>query len=98
MVSTPLLVAVVLTINSAVLSAAVLIVMWRDKRAAARGGWRTPESTLHLLELLGGWPGSFASQRLFRHKTAKRHYFTRFLLAAIGHIALCIGAVWIAFR
>ena len=27
-----------------------------DKRAARRGEWRTPESTLHALELLCGWP------------------------------------------
>lgn len=42
---------------------------WRDKRSAERGAWRTPEQTLHLFELLGGWPGALLAQRLFRHKT-----------------------------
>lgn len=31
-----------------------------DKRASARGGWRTPEARLHLVELLGGLARCFA--------------------------------------
>ena len=42
-----------------------------DKRSAQAGEWRTPESTLHLAALLGGWPGAFLAQRVFRHKTSK---------------------------
>ena len=32
-----------------------------DKSAAQKGAWRTPESTLHLLALFGGWPGATRS-------------------------------------
>jgi uncharacterized membrane protein YsdA (DUF1294 family) len=46
----------------------------RDKRRAELGAQRTPESTLHLLELLGGWPGAFLAQRCYRHKTSKLSY------------------------
>ncbi len=42
-----------------------------DKRRAETGAWRIPESTLHILELVGGWPGAFLAQRHFRHKTSK---------------------------
>lgn len=42
-----------------------------DKAAARAGRWRTQESTLHLLALIGGWPGALLAQRQFRHKTAK---------------------------
>ncbi|WP_207148041.1 DUF1294 domain-containing protein, partial [Thiohalocapsa halophila] len=30
----------------------------RDKLAAIRRTWRVPESSLHLAELCGGWPGA----------------------------------------
>ncbi len=45
-----------------------------DKAAARAGRWRTPESTLHLLALIGGWPGALLAQRQFRHKTAKTSF------------------------
>ena len=46
----------------------------RDKRQARARGQRTPEATLHLLELLGGWPGAFIAQGRQRHKCSKRRY------------------------
>jgi uncharacterized membrane protein YsdA (DUF1294 family)/cold shock CspA family protein len=45
-----------------------------DKAAARAGLWRTQESTLHLLALIGGWPGALLAQRQFRHKTAKTSF------------------------
>ncbi len=45
-----------------------------DKRRAEAGGDRVAESTLHLLELAGGWPSAYVAQRLLRHKSAKRRY------------------------
>ncbi|MCY1264823.1 hypothetical protein D9M68_167630 [compost metagenome] len=56
------------------LSAAAFLAYWRDKRSAEQGAWRTPEQTLHLLELLGGWPGALLAQRALRHKTRKLSY------------------------
>ncbi|HAC09016.1 MAG TPA: DUF1294 domain-containing protein [Phycisphaerales bacterium] len=47
----------------------------RDKRAARLGRRRTPERTLHLLELIGGWPGALLAMTIFRHKTRKASYF-----------------------
>ena len=63
-----------------------------DKSCAARGSARVSESTLHLFELLGGWPGALAGQAGLRHKSAKLSY--RFVLWMI--IALhAVG--WIAY-
>jgi len=45
-----------------------------DKRQAIFHQWRISESTLHLLELIGGWPGAFVAQRRLRHKCSKRSY------------------------
>ena len=42
-----------------------------DKRRAEEGLWRISEANLHLLELLGGWPGGFLAQRRLRHKCSK---------------------------
>jgi uncharacterized membrane protein YsdA (DUF1294 family) len=42
-----------------------------DKRAAQSGAMRTKERTLHLVDLLGGWPGGLFAQDRFRHKTRK---------------------------
>lgn len=47
----------------------------RDKRAARLGRRRTPERTLHLLELIGGWPGALLAMTVFHHKTRKTSYF-----------------------
>lgn len=45
-----------------------------DKRRARQKEWRVSESTLHLLELLGGWPGAYLAQRRLRHKCSKVGY------------------------
>lgn len=45
-----------------------------DKGRAVAAGWRVPEGTLHLAELLGGWPGAFLAQRRLRHKCSKVSY------------------------
>lgn len=42
-----------------------------DKAAAQSGQWRVRESTLHVLGLLGGWPGALFAQKVFRHKSRK---------------------------
>ena len=60
-----------------------------DKAAAREGRWRTQESTLHLLALVGGWPGALLAQRQFRHKTAK----TSFLLIFWATVLLNSGAL-----
>lgn len=55
----------------ALASALTWFLYWDDKRRARSGAWRTPESSLHLLELVGGWPGAFLAQRQLRHKVSK---------------------------
>ena len=57
-----------------VTSLLTIILYWTDKRAAKNGTQRTPEKTLQLLSLAGGWPGGLFAQRVFRHKSAKKSF------------------------
>lgn len=59
----------------------------KDKHAAKIGLWRTPESTLHLLELLGGWVSAFWAQERLRHKTKKLGYQITFWIIVTLHLA-----------
>lgn len=54
-----------------------------DKSAAQNNRQRTPEKTLHLLALIGGWPGALAAQRMFRHKSKKAEFQDAFWLTVI---------------
>ncbi len=67
---------------------------WRDKFAAQRGAWRTPEATLHALGLAGGWPGGWLAQRLLRHKSAKASFRATYWATVALHV---LGvAAWLA--
>lgn len=68
-----------------VMSLVSFVQYWSDKAKATRGAWRTPETTLHLVELLGGWPGALVAQQCFRHKTRKGSYQSVFWLIIIAH-------------
>ncbi|MBZ7671927.1 DUF1294 domain-containing protein [Klebsiella grimontii] len=54
-----------------------------DKMAARRAWRRVPESTLLVFGLVGGWAGAIAGQQLFRHKTQKQPFRTRFIISTI---------------
>ena len=54
-----------------------------DKRRAREKQWRLAESSLHLLEFAGGWPGAFVAQRRLRHKCSKRSYQAVFWLIVL---------------
>lgn len=62
-----------------------------DKRAAQVGTFRTQESALHLLALMGGWPGALLAQRAFRHKTVKVSFQVPFwITVAVNYILLVL--------
>jgi uncharacterized membrane protein YsdA (DUF1294 family) len=71
-------------------SAASIVVYAVDKSAAQHGRWRARESTLHLLALIGGWPGALVAQRLFRHKSRKPSFQAVFLLTVVVNCALLL--------
>ncbi|MEE4113396.1 MAG: DUF1294 domain-containing protein [Desulfobacteraceae bacterium] len=72
-----------------VMSLFCFVATYRDKRKSIKGQWRTPERTLHLLEMLGGWPGGLVAQQMFRHKTKKVSYRVTFWCIVGLH-----GLIW----
>lgn len=73
------------------LNAWTFLAYWRDKRAAQRGAWRTPENTLHFWSLLGGWPGARVAQQVLRHKSSKASFQSAYWLTTVAHV-LAVGA------
>jgi uncharacterized membrane protein YsdA (DUF1294 family) len=63
----------------------------RDKSAARRGTHRVAERILHLLDLLGGWPGGWLAQKTLRHKCSKQSFQKTYWLTVFLH---CVGVLW----
>ncbi len=80
---------------AAVLSMIAFVSYGFDKRRARAGGRRVPERTLHVMALLGGWPGALLAQRVFRHKTQKVAFRIVFWLCVMTHAAILTGVVYL---
>ncbi|MBN2161636.1 MAG: DUF1294 domain-containing protein [Pontiellaceae bacterium] len=80
----------VMPLSLSVLGLITFTVYAADKRAAERGAWRIPEAHLHLLAVLGGWPGALIAQQVFRHKTRKRSFRVVFWITVVLHIGATI--------
>lgn len=71
----------------ALLSALTFLVYGIDKSAAQRQAWRVPEANLHLLALLGGWPGATLAQQWLRHKSQKTKFRVVHWLVVLANLA-----------
>jgi len=82
----------------AVASVACFIAYALDKSAARKGRRRTPERTLLLLGLAGGWPGGLAAQQLLRHKSSKTSFLAKFWFTVLLNLALLVAlqAGWVS--
>ncbi|MBX3091189.1 MAG: cold shock and DUF1294 domain-containing protein [Cryobacterium sp.] len=67
------------------------VLYWQDKRAAIAGTWRVPEEQLHLLGLVGGWPGGIVAQNLFRHKTRKEKFARNFWFTVALNVLIFVA-------
>lgn len=69
------------------------LVYAHDKSAARQDRWRIEENTLHLLALIGGWPGALVAQNRLRHKSSKASFLGIFwttVLLNTGSLALLL--------
>jgi uncharacterized membrane protein YsdA (DUF1294 family) len=78
-----------------VMSIVAFIAYAKDKRAAhspeGEEEDRIPESTLHGLALLGGWPGALLAQQMLHHKRDQRVFRLMFWLSVVGNSVLCVA-------
>ena len=65
------------------LSAVAFVAYAIDKSAARNHRWRTQESTLHLLGLMGGWPGALVARQVLHHKSKKESFREAFRLTVV---------------
>ena len=86
----PALVTLVYLVMSAVSYIAYVL----DKDAAGkRRRQRTSEAALHLLDVLGGWPGALIAQQQIRHKTVKASFQAGFWRSVMVNLA-AVGVLW----
>jgi uncharacterized membrane protein YsdA (DUF1294 family) len=75
------------------------VAMALDKFKARFRMWRLSEASLHILEAMGGFGGSFLAQQLFRHKVSKASYQLVYWSIVLIHVACWLwwfgmGAEW----
>lgn len=66
-----------------------------DKTKAHKNLWRIPEQTMHLFELLGGWPGALITQRTIRHKNKKTSFQIIFWIIVITHLVAWVDVLFV---
>ena len=90
----PLYLKIFLLISYILMSIICFFAYKRDKLAAYRQQQRTPESRLHLYELLGGWPGGLLAQNILRHKNRKPSYQLKFWLIVSINVIITGYILW----
>lgn len=77
----------------AVVSIIAYITYAIDKKAAIKNRRRVSEKSLHLLGVLGGWPGALLAQQRLRHKTQKTSFQLMYWLTVTLNLA---GLWWLS--
>ena len=88
-------VSVMLLAAYGLFSGVAFVMYGADKSGGGGGRWRTPESTLHTVALVGGWPGALVARRVFRHKTRKQPFRTIFWGTVIVN---CVALAWFVYQ
>ncbi|GAA2161922.1 DUF1294 domain-containing protein [Humibacillus xanthopallidus] len=87
-------VSVIVVAAYGLLSAVAFLLYRGDKSAATQGRRRTPESTLHTVDVVGGWPGALVARRVFRHKTVKQPFRSIFWVTVVANCLALAAIVW----
>jgi uncharacterized membrane protein YsdA (DUF1294 family)/cold shock CspA family protein len=63
----------------------------REQKISHTSQARTPESMLHLLSLLGGWPGAGIAQTLLRYRSRKPSFQTMYWSSVALHFTVLLA-------
>jgi len=77
----------------AAINVITFIVYGIDKLKAKKGKWRTPESTLLLLAIVGGSIGSWCGVKVWHHKTMHKKFRYGIPLIMVIQIGLSIYVI-----
>ncbi len=69
-----------------VFSVITFVVFAVDKNSAIHHRWRIPEKRMHILEMLGGWPGALCAAFVLRHKIRKASYMAVMFFIIVGWV------------
>lgn len=82
-------------IASFVVNVVTFYLYMRDKFSAAQRAWRTPEKSLHIASLAGGWPAAWFAQQLLRHKSVKAEFRETYWAVVVLHCIAFGAALWL---
>ncbi|KUJ62532.1 hypothetical protein AR687_06775 [Flavobacteriaceae bacterium CRH] len=83
----------VLLISFFVINGVAFILAGYDKYLAVKHKRRIPENTLFLLAAIGGSLGLLLAMLLFKHKTSKTSFITKFSVIFLIQIVLVIAGL-----
>lgn len=70
------------------LSMLTMLLYGIDKSAAKKEKRRVSEAKLHILSLLGGWPGALLAQQMFKHKRSKPSFMKVYWVTVLVNLIL----------
>lgn len=77
------------------LSAVTYVAYGWDKWSAKQNARRTPEKTLLMMGLAGGWPGALLAQQTLRHKSSKQSFQVQFWITVVAN---CGALLWLVLN
>lgn len=69
-----------------------------DKVLALKNKHRVSEKHLNILALLGGWPGAYFGQKLFKHKVSKLSFLRFYLLVSFLNFLVLVTLLSLVYR
>ena len=79
---------IIVPVGYGALSLFAVLIYGIDKSSAKKDKWRVSEAKLHLLSLLGGWPGALLAQQMFKHKRSKPAFMKVYWVTVLVNLFL----------